>query len=172
VIDGSGKFLMPGLWDMHVHFTRASDLAAPLMLATGVTGARDMGGDLAIVDWLRTRIQRNDVPGPRIWRPSPFVDGNKPGTPNRLVIVSAAEARRAVGLLQEHGVDFVKIHNGARPESYFALLAEAKRLGLRVTGHIPLEVDPMQAIDSGHYSPSSHLRIDASVRHNASASAP
>src|SRR6266540_4033482 len=81
VIDGSGKFLMPGLWDMHVHFTLASDLAAPLMLATGVTGARDMGGDLAIVDWLRTRIQRNDVPGPRIWRPSPFVDGNKPGTP-------------------------------------------------------------------------------------------
>jgi imidazolonepropionase-like amidohydrolase len=151
-IDGSGKFLIPGLWDMHVHFTLASDLAAPLMLATGVTGARDMGGDLTIVDWLRTRIEHDHVTGPRIWRAGPFVDGNKPGTPNRLVVGSAAEARRAVGFLHERGVDFIKVHNGAPPESYFALLAEAKRLGLRVTGHIPLEVDPMQAIDSGHYS--------------------
>ena len=152
VIDGSGKFLMPGLWDMHVHLTLATDLAAPLMLAAGVTGARDMGGDLATVDWLRRRIEHGDVAGPRVFRAGPLVDGNKPGVPNRVVIASAAEARRAAALLREHGVDFIKVHNGAPPEPYFALLAEARRLGMRVTGHIPLEVDPMQAIDSGHYS--------------------
>ncbi len=152
VVDGSGKFLMPGLWDMHVHFTLTGDLAAPLMLATGVTGARDMGGDLAVVDWLRARVEHGQIPGPRIWRAGPFVDGYKPGALNRVVVASAAEAQRAAGLLQEGGVDFIKVHNGTPPEPYFALLAEARRLGLRVTGHIPLEVDPGQAIDSGHHS--------------------
>jgi imidazolonepropionase-like amidohydrolase len=152
VIDGTGKFLMPGLWDMHVHFTLASDLAAPLMLVSGVTAARDMGGDLAIVDWLRTRIEQGQLSGPRIWTAGPFVDGHKPATPNRLVVATAAEAPHAVGLLRQHGVDFIKVHNGMPREPYFALLAEAKRLGLRVAGHIPLEVEPMQAIDAGHYS--------------------
>jgi imidazolonepropionase-like amidohydrolase len=152
VIDGRGKFLIPGLWDMHVHFTLASELAAPLMLANGVTGARDMGGDLAIVDWLRSRIEEGRIAGPRVLRSGPFVDGNKPGATNRLVIANPDDGRRAVGFLAAHGVDFIKVHNGAPPEPYFAVLAEARVRGLRVTGHIPLEVDPIAAIDSGHYS--------------------
>lgn len=152
VIDGRGMFLIPGLWDMHVHFTLASDLAAPLMLASGVTGARDMGGDLAVVDWLRARIERGDVEGPRIWRAGPFVDGSKPGTANRLVIASAGDAVQAVRLLKDHGVDFIKVHNGTPREPYFALLEEAARIGMRVAGHIPLDVDPAQAIASGHDS--------------------
>lgn len=152
VIDGRGMFLIPGLWDMHVHFTLASDLAAPLMLAAGVTGARDMGGDLAIVDWLRARIERGEIAGPRIWRAGPFVDGHKPGTANRLVIETAAGAEQAVRLLKDHGVDFIKVHNGTPREPYLALLREAAKLGLRVTGHIPLDVDPAQAVASGHHS--------------------
>jgi len=85
-------------------------------------------------------------------RSGPFVDGGKPGAANRLVIASPDDGRRAVGFLAGRRVDFIKVHNGAPPEPYFALLAEARLRGLRVTGHIPLEVDPIAAIDSGHYS--------------------
>lgn len=152
VIDGKGKFLIPGLWDMHVHVTTTSDLAAPLMVSLGVTGARDMGGDLAIVDWLRERINTRAIRGPQLFRPGPFVDSRKAGTPNRLEISTPDDARQAVHFLQERGVDFVKVHNGAPKAAYFALLEEAQKLGIPVAGHLPLDVDPLEAINQGHAS--------------------
>jgi len=151
-IDGKGKFLIPGLWDMHIHVTLTSDLAAPLMVALGVTSTRDMGGDLAIVDWLRERINTGAIRGPRLFRPGPFVDGRKAGTPNRLEISTPEDARQAVHFLQERGVDFVKVHNGAPKAAYFALLAEAQKRGITVAGHVPLDVDPLEAINQGHAS--------------------
>lgn len=67
-LDGDGRFLIPGLWDMHVHLTEITEVACPALVARGVTGARDMGGDLALIDWMRDRISAGDLIGPTIFR--------------------------------------------------------------------------------------------------------
>ncbi len=152
IIDGTGKFAIPGLWDMHVHLATVTEHACPLLIANGVTGVRDMGGSLEIIDWMRQRIADGTVPGPHVFRAGPFVDGSKPGVADRLVVWNAEDGRRAVGFLQARGVDFIKVHNGAPPEAFFALLKEAAAKRIPVAGHIPIEVDPAAAIDAGFKS--------------------
>jgi predicted amidohydrolase YtcJ len=75
IVDGSGKFLIPGLWDMHGHLTDATESAFPLLIMNGVTGIRDMGGDLAQIDRWRSEIASGLRVGPHIIRAGPFVDG-------------------------------------------------------------------------------------------------
>jgi predicted amidohydrolase len=86
VVDGSGKFLIPGLWDMHGHLTDATDDAFPWLIMNGVTGVRDMGGDLAQIDGWRSEIEKGTRIGPHIIRAGPFVDGPKAGVTNRLTV--------------------------------------------------------------------------------------
>jgi hypothetical protein len=151
--NGTGKFLIPGLWDMHVHLAYMGDTACPALIANGVTSVRDLGGNLNVIDWMRGRIDKNELIGPRIFRAGPFLDGAKPGARDRIVIDTPVDSIRAVAYLKEQSVDFIKVHNGPKPKPYFALLKEAKRQGLQVVGHIPLSIsDPGTAIDAGHGS--------------------
>jgi imidazolonepropionase-like amidohydrolase len=152
IIDATGKFAIPGLWDMHVHLTMTGEVACPLLLANGITGVRDMGGSLELIDWMRRRIADETIPGPHIFRAGPFVDGSKPGVADRLVVSNAEDGRKAVGFLQARGVDFIKVHNGVPPEAFFALLKEAAVKRIQVAGHVPIEVDPAAAIDAGYNS--------------------
>ena len=151
-IDGTGKFAIPGLWDMHVHLTQLTEIAGPAFIANGVTGVRDMGGSLELVDWIRQRISNGAVIGPHIFRPGPIVDGAKPGVSDRLVVWNAEDGRKVVEFLRERGVDFIKVHNGAPPEAFFALLKEAAVKHVQVAGHIPTDVDPAAAIEAGFNS--------------------
>lgn len=151
--NGTGKFLIPGLWDMHVHLAYVGDLACPALVANGVTSVRDLGGNLNVIDWMRRRIDEKDLIGPRIFRAGPVLDGTKIGARDRIIIDTPADSIRAVSYLKEQSVDFIKVHNGPRPEPYFALLKEAKRRGIQVVGHIPVSIsDPGTAIDAGHGS--------------------
>lgn len=152
VVDASGRFLIPGLWDMHVHLSMWTDLALPLLLAQGVTGVRDMGGDLSQIDGWRQQIARGELLGPTVVRAGPIVDGPKPGAIFRLPVTDAPGARQAVDALKQKGVDFVKIHNGVPREGYFALADEAKKFGLPFAGHIPVFVTPEEAVDAGQAS--------------------
>ena len=152
VVDGAGKFLIPGLWDMHTHLVYVGDVTCTTLVAYGVTSVRDPGGALDTLDWFRARIEQATLIGPRIFRAGPFLDGSKPGSQDRLVIDTADDGRRAVSFVKARGVDFIKVHNGAPPAAYFAMLDEAKKQGLAVVGHIPLDVDPGEAIDAGHQS--------------------
>ena len=152
VIDGKGKFLIPGLWDMHTHLAYVGDVTCTTLVAYGVTSVRDPGGALDTVDWFRARIDQGTLIGPRIFRAGPVLDGSKPGSQDRLVIDTADDGLRAVSYVKARGVDFIKVHNGAPPAAYFAMLAEARKQGLAVVGHIPLDVDPGEAIDAGHQS--------------------
>lgn len=152
VVDGKGKFLIPGLWDMHTHLAYLGDVTCTTLVAYGVTSVRDPGGALDTVDWFRARIEGGSLVGPRIFRAGPILDGSKPGSQDRLVIDTADDGRRAVSFVKARGVDFIKVHNGAPPAAYFAMLAEARRQGLSVVGHIPIDVDPGEAIDAGHQS--------------------
>jgi imidazolonepropionase-like amidohydrolase len=95
VVDATGKFLIPGLWDMHGHLTDATEDAFPLLIMNGVTGVRDMGGDLAQLDRWRSEIDSGLRVGPHIIRAGPFVDGPKEGVTNRLTVRTPEEARRA-----------------------------------------------------------------------------
>jgi imidazolonepropionase-like amidohydrolase len=137
---------------MHVHLTSTTENACPALVANGVTGVRDMGGELELIDWMRDRIQRGELVGPEIFRAGPFVDGSKPGVPDRLVVWSAADGRAAVHFLKNRGVDFIKTHTATPRDAYFALLSAARLAGVNVAGHVPFDVTPEEAVDAGQHS--------------------
>ena len=149
VVDGNGKFLIPGLWDMHGHLTDATEDAFPLLIMNGVTGVRDMGGDLAQLDRWRSEINSGLRVGPHIIRAGPFVDGPKEGVTNRLTVRTPEEARRAVHDLKAKGVDFIKVHNALPPEAFFALMDEAHKEHIPVAVHLPKNVSSAEASDAG-----------------------
>ncbi len=147
-IDGAGGFAIPGLWDMHVHLRDAGESALPLMVANGVTGVRDMGGDLSVVDRLRQAVRAGGVLGPRIVRSGRPVDGQKALT-DRYILETPEEGRAAVAELVDAGADHIKVHNGLPREVFFAVADEAQRRGIPLVGHVPLEVHPAEAIGDG-----------------------
>jgi len=149
VVDASGKFLIPGLWDMHGHLTDATEDAFPLLIMNGVTGVRDMGGDVAQLDRWRSEIDSGLRVGPHIIRAGPFVDGPKEGVTNRLTVRTPEEARRAVHDLKAKGIDFIKVHNALPPEAFFALMDEAHKEHIPVAVHLPKNVSSAEASDAG-----------------------
>ena len=113
VVDGNGKYLIPGLWDMHAHTAGPSFL--PLYLANGVTGVRDMHAlDPDAIFGLREQVQEGKQPGPRMVAAGPLVDGPKPLVPGSLVAANAEEGREAVRKLKKTGADFVKVYTNCR----------------------------------------------------------
>jgi len=152
VIEGRGRFLIPGLWDAHVHVSFGEETDLGVMVANGVTAVRDMGGDLEVLKAWRSRIEAGELVGPRIFLAGPTVDGPKPGLPHRLEITNPEEARAAVARLQKLGVDFIKIHNAVPREAFFALAAEAQKRGIPFAGHVPMTVEPAEAVEAGQRS--------------------
>ncbi len=147
--EAQGKFVIPGLWDMHGHVTYTGPGALTQMVAHGVTGVRDLGGRLEQIDAWRAEIERGDRVGPHIVRAGPFVDGPKEGIPDRLTVRTEAEARRAVRSLRAAGVDFIKVHNALPPAAFFALMEEARAAGIPVAVHLPQGVSSVEASDAG-----------------------
>jgi hypothetical protein len=138
VIDGTGKFVIPGLWDMHSHFRDAGrDLK--MDIANGVLGTRNMGGVAKEVFPLRDAIAQGQKLGPKIVACGPIIDGpDSWSNPDFTISVTTAdEARAAVVSLKQQGTDCIKVYDGLSRESYFAILDEAKKLGLPVVGHLP-----------------------------------
>jgi imidazolonepropionase-like amidohydrolase len=148
-IDANGKFLIPGLWDMHGHLTDATEDAFPLLIMNGVTGVRDLGGDLAEIDRWRSEIENGTRVGPHIIRAGPFVDGPKQGVSHRLTVRTPEEARQAVHTLKAKGVDFIKVHNALPPDAFFALMDEARKEHIPVAVHLPQGVSSAEASDAG-----------------------
>jgi imidazolonepropionase-like amidohydrolase len=159
VIDGRGKFLIPGLWDMHVHIAGVSanpawskDVLLLLLLANGVTGVRDMGGDLdALLSWKR-EIQSGALLGPHIVASGPWLAGGGKKTPEQYPVANADEARAAVRELKQRGADFIKIISLPSRDAFFAVADEARKRGISFVGHLPLDVDATEASDAGMHS--------------------
>ena len=147
-LDGRGKFLIPGLWDMHVHLSWTTASALPVLLANGVTGVRDVGSDLGEIDGWRTRIAAGLLSGPRIFRAGPILNG-KSFNKYQLETGDSSQARGIVRALKWVGVDFIKVHRRTPRESYFAIIDEARKQGLAVVGHVPMTVTPAEASDAG-----------------------
>ena len=148
VLEGRGKFLIPGLWDMHVHLSYVQAGALPVLLANGVTGVRDMGSDLDEIDGWRAEIAAGLRAGPRIVRAGPMLNGQS-FNPYQLVTGGPDQARGIVRTLKQVGVDFIKVHRRVPRDDYFAIVDEARKQGLRVAGHIPMTVTPVEACDAG-----------------------
>lgn len=152
VVDGSGKFLIPGLWDMHVHLSITTESTLPAFIANGVTGVRDMGGDLSQIDGWRKSIAAGLLIGPRIVRAGPLVDGPKKTAMYRLTVNNPTEARQAVVSLKDQGVDFIKVHNRVPRDAYFALAEECRKQGITFVGHIPRGISAEEASEAGQKS--------------------
>jgi imidazolonepropionase-like amidohydrolase len=148
VVDGRGRFLIPGLWDMHVHLSYARASALPVLAATGVTFVRDVGSNLSEIDMWRGQIASSAIAGPTILRAGPILNGQE-SNQYHLIIANAADARMAARTLKKAGVDLLKTHRRTSRDAYFALADEAKTLGLPLAGHIPMTVSPAEASDAG-----------------------
>lgn len=153
VVDGADKFLLPGLWDMHMHLSYMTEHSLPLLIANGVTGVRDMGGDLEQIDRWREDINAGARIGPRIVRAGPVLDGPRPEEAKfRLIVKNPAEARDTVAMLKKRGVDLIKVYHFLSRDSYFAIADEAKKQGIPFAGHIPNGVAPREAAEAGQRS--------------------
>jgi imidazolonepropionase-like amidohydrolase len=153
VIDGTGKFVIPGLWDMHSHFRDARrDLK--MDIANGVLGTRNMGGVAKEVFPLRDAIDRSQQLGPKIVACGPIIDGaDSWSSPQFTISVTTADlARAAVVSLKQQGTDCIKVYDGLSRDSYFAILDEAQKLDLPVVGHLPNAISVREASEAGQRS--------------------
>lgn len=162
VIDGAGKFLIPGLWDTHAHLSYWGEDALELLVEAGVTSIRELGGDPEEIGTWKAEIESGDRIGPAMIWCGPFLEGLDGGDEYRFKIADEEEARYAARALQALGVDFLKIQPVIAPELVAALVDESRNLGLTVVGHLPRGVGAAQGAALGlrsieHMSP--YLRL-------------
>jgi imidazolonepropionase-like amidohydrolase len=162
VIDATGQYLIPGLWDMHVHsafgdwFPGGRDIILPLFIANGVTGVRDMGGDAPVLLEWRKEIADGQTIGPRMIISGPMLDGYLPNGklrfPSSIAITTPASAVAAVDSLKAQGVDFIKVQSVISHDAYLAAAAEAHKQGLPIVGHVPDKVRIEEVVEAGQKS--------------------
>ncbi len=148
-VNGKGRFLIPGLWDMHSHHQGTGAGCLDLFIAKGVVGTRDMGGDIDFILPLRERVKSGAVLGPEIVSAGPILDDAPPAYPYRRRVTNAQQAREAVADLKRAGVDFIKVHDHTPRDAFFAIAEEAPKLGLPFAGHVPQAVKVEEAADAG-----------------------
>ncbi len=168
IIDGTGKFLIPGLWDAHVHFTYIEELAPrmfDLFLAHGITSVRDTGGKLDFVKKWKDKALANPTEAPRVMIAGPLLDGETnvydgsdaahPELSVRLSSVNAAEEQ--IELLISKEVDLLKAYEMLTPEQFIKVCELGIANNLKITGHVPLSMDVISASNAG-MSSMEHMR--------------
>lgn len=156
IVDASGKYLVPGFWDMHVHIAGlnadpawSKQVLLPLLLASGITGVRDMGGDLdTLLEWQR-EIEAGTLLGPHIVASGPFLVGGGRKTAEQYPVANADEARAAVLDLKKRGANFIKIISLPSRDAFFAVADECKKQDIAFVGHLPFEISAAEASDAG-----------------------
>jgi imidazolonepropionase-like amidohydrolase len=152
-----GKYVMPGLWDTHVHFGGGPALIEEnkhllqLYLAYGITAVRDCSGDLpdTVLQW-RDEVNQRKLEGPTIFTSAAKLEGYKPLWKGTIEVGTPEEVSRALDKLQGQKVDFVKItENTLKPEIYLEALRQAKERGMRTSGHIPVQLTLKTMFDAG-----------------------
>jgi imidazolonepropionase-like amidohydrolase len=155
IVRAKGKYLIPGLWDMHFHTVSDPKNLFPLLVANGVTGIRDMGTSVPLEQirkW-RNEIASGTLLGPRIVAAGRMLDGPHALFPEiSTVVATPSEARQAVDSLKSGGADFIKIQSMLGRAAYFSVAAEAKAQRLPFAGHVPASVRALEASDSGQRS--------------------
>ena len=152
VVNASGKFLIPSLWDMHVH-TENAERDFPMFIANGVLGVRNMAGVAKDVFRWREETASGKMLGPQIVAAGPLIDGPEPAHPEHAIPVhDTADAIKAVHSLKTMGADFIKVYDGVPRDAYFAIADESKKVGLPFVGHLPRSVRVVEASNAGQRS--------------------
>ena len=162
-LDGRGKFLIPGLWDMHVHGLTPgpASVILPLLVANGVTGIRQMSDPLPAMATVRREMSRLDggfPVAPRVgaWAGTDLIGPIPPGglsfTVAPLVVATPEEGRAAVDKVLASGADFVKVRDHLGSDTYRTILQHARQRNVPVAGHVPYEIDVRTASDLGQRS--------------------
>jgi|HubBroStandDraft_6_1064221.scaffolds.fasta_scaffold01780_15 hypothetical protein len=149
VIDGTGKFLIPGLWDMHVHLDYKDYL--PLFIANGVTGVRVMWGDPEHHAW-RRQSEAGSLLAPRMKIGSAIVDGPIPYWRGSISVANETQARQVVADAKRLGADFVKIYQWLPHDLYLDIADESKKQGIPFEGHLPVTVTAEEGSRAGQKS--------------------
>jgi imidazolonepropionase-like amidohydrolase len=176
VVDARGRYIIPGLWDMHTHLLWSTDAsehswvemprdldswtlweryyapALDLVIANGVTGIREMWGNLEIARRVQAGAATGVRPAPRIIVAGHQVDGSPPVFPHTLVATTPGRGRALVDSLAAAGADFIKVYSHLAPEVYFAILERAGERGIPVAGHVPFRVPARAAAEAGQRS--------------------
>ena len=164
-LDGTGMFVIPGLWDMHVHayftndsarFHSTSEVMLPLFIVNGITGVRDLGSNLEATLGARDSIAAHQLVGPRMIVSGPMLDGPTTRYQAAIKVTTADDARAAVRMLKSRGVDMIKTQSLIPREAYFAISDEAAKVGIPFEGHVPNSVTAMEAIKA-HQRSFEHL---------------
>ncbi len=146
LVDGTGKFVIPGLWDMHAHFEQVE--WGPIYLAAGITTVRDVGNELEFITAVRDAIASGKGIGPRLFLAG-LIDGEGPISLGLARAARPEDGRRWVNRYRAAGFDQIKTYSSIKPDVLRAITAEAHRLGLTVTGHVPNGMNAMEAVDAG-----------------------
>ncbi|WP_286757144.1 amidohydrolase family protein [Roseivirga sp. UBA838] len=156
-IEADGKFVIPGLWDMHIHFRGGEELIEenknliPLFTANGITGVREAGGDMThqIFDWQKA-VKEGTMIGPKIFTSGPKLDGPGATWAGSISVTTQAEAAKAVDSLASMGVDFIKLYDSRISRyAYLWILEEAQKRGIKTSGHMPFTVMLNEAVEAG-----------------------
>jgi imidazolonepropionase-like amidohydrolase len=166
IVPAAGKYLIPGMWDMHVHIESPMPWLLDLYLANGVTGVRDMNSESFLLDW-RDDIRSGKQLGPRILVSGKYLDASRSDQPpTRPTANTPEQGRELVRQRKKQRIDFIKVYSGLQPDVYRAIMDEAKLQGLPVAGHCPEMVSARDASTLGQRS-----GYDWEVMHKVTASA-
>lgn len=157
VVDVSAQYVMPGLWDNHVHFRGGKELIAEnkellaLYVQFGVTTVRDAGGDMtpSVLQW-KKQIESGELVGPYIFTSGPKLDGPRPAWAGSIKIEKEEDIALALDSLEAIGADYVKMYDGSLSvENFYAIIAAAEERGMKTTGHMPMSGDLKKALALG-----------------------
>ena len=146
-VDVSGRWIIPGLIDAHVHMAPAMSWAPPRFLAWGVTTVRDAQGGMASLS-LKRRSNKGTPEGPRVYAAGAMIDGRPPTYSDAIAVSSESEARKGVDRLVSAGADFIKVYTRIDPPLLRAIVDEARAFNLGVTGHLGM-TDAVTAAKAG-----------------------
>ena len=146
IVDVSGKFLLPGLWDMHSHLYQAE--FGPTYLAAGITTACDVGNEIEFATSLRDAALHGRGLGPRMLLAG-YIEGKNKYHSFDVQVETPSEARAAVQRWKSAGYEQIKIRDNVKPKTLKVICDEAHRLGMTVTGHVPAGMNALQAVEAG-----------------------
>ncbi|MEQ8302696.1 MAG: amidohydrolase family protein [Cyclobacteriaceae bacterium] len=178
IIDGTGKYMIPGLWDTHVHFSYIEELAPSmfdLFLLYGITSVRDTGGRIEFVKEWKDKALASPTTAPRVMIAGPLLDGmpnvydgSDPGHPPLSVgLATEDEVANQIEMLDSMGVDFLKAYEMLTPQQFAKVTELAKAKGLKVTGHVPLSMSVVDASNGGLNSMEHMRNLELSCASNA-----
>ena len=160
-LDGTGMFVIPGLWDMHVHayftndtaqFHSTSEVMMPLFIVNGVTSVRDLGSNLEATLAARDSVAKHQMIGPRMMVSGPMLDGPTTRYQAAIKVANGDDARAAVRMLKDRGVDMIKTQSLVPKDAYFAISDEAAKIGIPFEGHVPNAITGMEAVAANQRS--------------------